>query len=175
MEILTHPNPVLKQTCEPVDPASDTSLKQLAREMAEAMYASHGIGIAAPQVGVLKRIVVVDVDQDEGSRRPVALCNPVVVAHGDELEVVEEGCLSVPGIDVPIERPTMVTVEAVSLDGKPVSFQADGLLARCIQHEIDHIDGMTIIERARPEDRLAVLRAYREAQERGDHGRGAHE
>lgn len=174
MDILVHPNPILKQVCESVDPANDPSIKALAQEMAQVMYDSHGIGLAAPQIGILKRMIVVDVDHTNGPRRPIALCNPTVVDSSIETEVTEEGCLSVPGIDVPIERPVAIRVEAQSLDGSSVKFEADGLLARCIQHEIDHIDGVTIIERARPEDRMEVLRAYREAQARGEHDRGSH-
>ncbi len=173
MEILVHPNPALKQVCELVDPTDDATLKVLARDMAEAMYGSHGIGLAAPQIGILKRIIVVDVDEEVV--RPIALCNPTVVEHSEELVVSEEGCLSVPGIDVPIERPAAIVVEALSLEGKAIRFQADGLLARCIQHEIDHLDGVTIIERAKPEHRMAALRDYREAQARGESERGVHE
>lgn len=173
VEILKHPNPALRQVCEAVDPVEDPSLAELARRMAETMYESEGVGIAASQVGVLKRLIIVDVEEDVV--RPIALCNPVVVEEGEEREVAGEGCLSVPGIDVPIERPTTITVEAQSLDGSHISFTADGLLARCIQHEIDHLDGFTIIERARPEDRLAVMAAYREAQSKGVSSRGASE
>lgn len=171
MQILTHPNPALRQVCEVIDPTADPSVADLARRMAETMYESEGIGIAASQVGVLKRLIVVDVEEDVV--RPIALCNPVVVAESEEREVVGEGCLSVPGIDVPIDRPVAIVVEAQSLDGSKVKFEADGLLARCIQHEIDHLDGFTIIERARPEDRLAVLAAYREAQAKGATERGS--
>lgn len=173
MEILTHPNPALRQVCEIVDPAADPSLVDLARQMAETMYQSEGVGIAASQVGVLKRLIVVDVEEDVV--RPIALCNPEVVEASDEREVQGEGCLSVPGIDVPIDRPVAILVEAQSLDGTKVRFSADGLLARCIQHEIDHLDGYTIIERARPEDRLKVMAAYREAQAKGVTDRGASE
>jgi len=128
------------------------------------MYEAPGIGLAAPQVGVLKRVIVYDLG-DDGN--PVALCNPVIVSSGDELELDEEGCLSLPGITVEVERPTTVVCEALSLKGTPVSIEAEGLHARLLQHEIDHLDGVLIIDRATPEERKDALRRYREACDAG--------
>ena len=128
MDVLSHPNAALKQKAAPVDPTAEKDLLELCRTMAKAMYDAPGIGLAAPQIGVLKRVIVYDLE-DEG--RIVALCNPEIVEHGDEREVDDEGCLSLPGITVPIERPTTVVCEALSLSGKPVRIEADGLHARC--------------------------------------------
>src|SRR5665647_3027876 len=99
MQILTHPNPVLGVRAEQIDPATDKDLRSLVRQMAEAMYDHEGIGLAAPQLGVQKRIIVFDIDDDLA-----AICNPVVTERSDETAIDDEGCLSVPGINVPIER-----------------------------------------------------------------------
>lgn len=165
MDILTHPNPALKQCAAEVDPATDGSLRGLATRMAEAMYAASGIGLAATQVGVMKRVVVYDLDEETGG--PVALCNPRIVEMGDETELGDEGCLSLPGISVEVERATAVVCEALSLDGEPVRIEAEGFHARLIQHELDHLDGTVILDRATPEERKAALARYREALERG--------
>lgn len=164
MEVLCHPNPALKQKAVPVDPASETDLAELCRLMATAMYNAPGIGLAAPQIGVLKRVIVYDLE-DEG--RVVALCNPEIVELGEERVVDDEGCLSLPGISVPIERAATVVCEAISLSGKPVRIEADGLHARMLQHEVDHLDGVLILDRATAEERKAALRRYREAREAG--------
>jgi len=165
MNVLTHPSPALGEAAADVDPTSDESLKDLVVSMAKAMYEAPGIGLAATQVGVLKRVIVYDLD-DEG-KGLVALCNPTIVESSDELETDDEGCLSLPGITVAVERPCTVTCEAVTLNGTPVRVNADGLHARLLQHEIDHLDGVLIIDRASPEERKAALRRYREAVEAG--------
>lgn len=164
MDVLSHPNAVLKQKAAPVDPTVEKDLTQLCRAMAKAMYDAPGIGLAAPQIGVLKRVIVYDLE-DEG--RVVALCNPEIVEHADEREFDDEGCLSLPGITVSVERATTVICEAISLSGKPVRIEADGLHARVLQHEIDHLDGMLILDRATPEERKAALQRYRLAQAAG--------
>lgn len=165
MRVLIHPNPTLAQCAEAVDPARDDTLRDLARTMANEMYGSHGIGLAAPQVGVLKRVIVYDLDDE--NRALTALCNPRIVSYSEEREVDDEGCLSLPGISVPIERACSVVCEGLSLEGVPVSVEADGLHARLLQHEIDHLDGVIILDRATPEERKAALRRYREAIEAG--------
>lgn len=158
MEIITHPNPVLKQQAEPVDPKRDKELKRLAKRMAKALYEAPGIGLAAPQIGVQKRVIVYDLDE-----QLVALCNPTIVEHSDETETDEEGCLSLPGIVVPVERSVRVVCEAQTLDGQHVRIEADELLARLLQHETDHLDGVLILDRATPEERKAAIRRYNEA------------
>lgn len=165
MDVLSHPSPALKQVACEVEPAEDKDLIDLARSMARAMYTAPGIGLAAPQIGVLKRVIVYDLSEDQQGL--IALCNPVIVEHGEERELDDEGCLSLPGITVPVERATTVVCEAQSLKGQPVRITAEGLHARVLQHEIDHLDGTLIIDRATPEERKAALRRYREAQEAG--------
>ena len=160
MDIIRHPNPALKQRATVVDPKSDASLRRLAASMGRAMYDAPGVGLAATQVGDQKRVIVFDIDDGL-----VALCNPSIVEHGDELEVDEEGCLSLPGLSVPVERPTTCVCEALDLSGAPLRIEADGLLARVLQHETDHLDGVLIIDRATPEERKAALRRYRELLE----------
>lgn len=160
MEILSHPNPVLKQRAEDVEHFGDRDLKSLVAAMARDMYEAPGIGLAATQVGRLTRVLVYDVDDGL-----VALCNPEIVEYSDQTEVAEEGCLSFPGIEVPVERSTAVTCEAVDIDGKPVRIEAKGLLARVLQHEIDHLDGILIIDRAAPPERKAAIRRYNELRQ----------
>ncbi|MDF1541765.1 MAG: peptide deformylase [Anaerosomatales bacterium] len=157
MEILTHPSPALKQHAQEVERFSDRELKSLVTAMAHAMYDAPGVGLAATQVGVLRRVLVYDID--EGL---VALCNPRIVSASEETTLSEEGCLSLPGIEVPVERAVSVTCEATDIDGGPVTIEASGLLARVLQHEIDHLDGMLIIDRATPEERRAAIRRYNE-------------
>jgi len=158
MQILTHPNPVLAARAEEIDPANDADLRRLVRQMAEAMYENQGIGLAAPQLGVHKRIIVFDIDDELA-----AICNPVIVERSDEVAIDDEGCLSVPGINVPIERNVAVVCEGLNIDGERVVLDASDLLARVIQHEIDHLDGVIILDRLDPEQRKAAVRAYNEA------------
>lgn len=165
MNVIAHPNPALLIRADEVDPVTDHGLRELVTHMAHLMYQAPGIGLAATQVGVMKRVIVYDVSDDGAS--PVALCNPVIVSRSDETEIDEEGCLSFPGISVPVERALSVTCEALSIDGKPVTVEAEGLHARLLQHETDHLDGVLIIDRATPAERKAALKRYREAQERG--------
>lgn len=166
MNVLAHPNPILGQHATEVDPANDASLTELCMEMARLMYDAPGIGLAATQVGVMKRVIVYDVGDEEGMGL-VALCNPAIVERSDECETDDEGCLSLPGISVPVERACEVTCEGLALDGTKVRIHADGLHARLLQHEIDHLDGVLIINRATPEERKAALKRYREALEAG--------
>jgi peptide deformylase len=160
VEILRHPNPALKQRAADVEPKTDHALCRLVREMANAMYAAPGVGLAATQVGVQKRVVVIDLDDGL-----VVLCNPRLEYVSQETEIDDEGCLSLPGITVPVERSVGVVCEAVDLEGHKVRIEAEGLLSRVVQHEIDHLDGNLIIDRATPVERKAALRRYREAQQ----------
>ncbi len=158
MKILAHPNPVLKSRASEVDPTSDTDLKRLVKEMAERMYEAPGIGLAAPQLGVSKRVIVWDMSEEKDS--PHALCNPRLVEVSEEIEVDEEGCLSVPGISVPIARFITVVCEGELIDGETVRIEAADMLARILQHECDHLDGVLILDRAEPEARLEAIRRY---------------
>jgi peptide deformylase len=158
MEVLHHPSPILKTRANEVDPKADATLRQLVRRMAETMYDESGIGLAAPQVGVAKRVIVFDVDDNLA-----AICNPVITEASEETAVDEEGCLSVPGITVPIERSTRVVCTGLTLDGQPLTIEAADLLARVLQHEIDHLDGILILDRCPAEIRKEVIKAYNEA------------
>jgi peptide deformylase len=167
VEIFRHPNPALKQRAADVDPNTDRALVRLTRDMAKAMYEAPGVGLAATQVGVQKRVVVIDLDDGL-----VVLCNPRLEHVSQETETDDEGCLSLPGITVPVERAVSVVCEAVDLQGQRVRIEAEGLLSRVVQHEIDHLDGMLIIDRATPEERKAALRRYLESQQADPSGQG---
>jgi peptide deformylase len=143
LKILRYPDERLHTVARPVARIDDR-IRQLAADMAETMYAAPGIGLAATQVDVHERVVVIDVSEDRSQLR--VFVNPEIVAHGDQLQRYEEGCLSVPGIYEEVERPDRVTVRALDLDGQPFTLEADGLLAVCIQHEIDHLDGKVFVQ-----------------------------
>jgi peptide deformylase len=160
MDILEHPNPALKQHAAEVDPTTDASLAALVQAMAKAMYEAPGVGLAATQVGVQKRVIILDIDNGL-----MALCNPRIVETSEDTEIDDEGCLSFPGVYIPIERPAGCVCEALDLKGNPVRLTAEGLFSRVLQHETDHLDGVLIIDRATPEERRAALRRYREARE----------
>ena len=145
--IIIHPDPRLKKTCAEVSDITD-DLRRLADDMLETMYDAPGIGLAAPQVGVLSRLIVLDcVKKDEGETpRPLVMFNPRVLAASDDRNVYEEGCLSIPDQFADVERPRMVTVEWVDQNGAVQKEDFDGLWATCVQHEIDHLDGRLFID-----------------------------
>lgn len=157
--VLAHPNAALKQHAEEVVEFDDAELKRLCARMADAMYGAPGIGLAATQIGVMKRVIVYDLGEGEGL---VPLCNPKIVHASREKILDEEGCLSLPGISVPVERAREVVVEAVDLKGRTLRIAASELHARLLQHEVDHLDGILIIDRASPEERKAAIRRYME-------------
>ena len=152
LKILTYPNTILRQKAEVIDDIDD-DLRRLIDEMIEAMYLDEGIGLAGPQVGVSKRIIVMDIGQG-----PIAIINPEITQRGDEVETVEEGCLSFPGIRLDISRSTEITVRGISDKGEPIEFSAVGLLARVLMHEIDHLDGILFIDHA-PSIQRKLLRS----------------
>jgi peptide deformylase len=140
----------------------DPELDQLIADMFETMYAAKGIGLAAPQVGLSRRLIVVDVGDESGKEvGPFALFNPRVVESSADSDKQEEGCLSIPGISGAVERPWSVVVEGMDRQGNPVRIEAEAMLARCLQHEIDHLDGVLFIDRMSPLKRNMVLRKYR--------------
>lgn len=165
LKIVLSPDPMLNQVCEPCEPG-DRSLKKLAKQMAKAMYANNGVGIAAPQVGVLKRLIVVDCGPED-VQDPMFLVNPQIMELAGDPETEEEGCLSCPGITIPIERQPWVRVRYYDLDGELWEIEGDDLLGRCLQHEIDHLDGKTLFESASPRERIRALSAYEEARKAG--------
>lgn len=143
LPIVQYPNVALSSRAEPVTEFNE-ELQQLAADMTETMYAAPGVGLAANQVGVLKRIVVIDVSEDKSDLK--VLVNPSIVEHSDTLKDYEEGCLSLKGLYEHVKRPDHVRVRAQDLDGNPVEFEAEGILAVCVQHEIDHLDGVVFID-----------------------------
>ena len=157
-QVRTLGDPVLRESARPVE-TFDSELAALSRRMIAVMRDAPGIGLAATQLGVVKRMIVYEVDDD-----PVTLVNPRIVGASDDTEVLDEGCLSLPGVTVPVERPTLVRVRARDLRGRPLEYDAEDLEARVIQHEIDHLDGVLILERTSREERGRVLRELRERQ-----------
>ncbi len=140
LTITTYPDPVLRKTTEPINEIND-KIRALIEDMAEVMYADDGVGLAANQVGKSIRMIVLDAG--EGFR---ALLNPEIIERGEDTGKMEEGCLSLPGIKVEVERPLNITVTGLDEDGNEVCIQAEGLLARVLQHEIDHLNGILIID-----------------------------
>jgi len=143
--ILTAPDPRLKAVSKDVETV-DSAIRTLIDDMADSMYAAEGIGLAAVQVGVPKRVIVIDLDQKDGNKNPRAFINPKIVWASEEMAVFEEGCLSVPEIWDDVERPAKIKAEYLDRDGKKQLLEADGLLATCLQHEMDHLNGVLFID-----------------------------
>ncbi|MGF1475053.1 MAG: peptide deformylase [Geminicoccaceae bacterium] len=160
--ILIAPHPVLKRQAEPVS-AIDGELLALMDDMLETMYAAPGVGLAAPQVGVEKRAVVIDVGGKE-TPDPIFLINPEIIAFGSETEVAEEGCLSLPDQFADIERAQQVRVRYTDREGTSHEIHAEGLLARCLQHEIDHLDGILFVDHLSALRRSMILRRLKKSQ-----------
>jgi peptide deformylase len=129
----------------------DESVRDLARDMLRSMYAANGIGLAAPQVGVHKQLLVIDLDPENAAAPPLVLINPEIRSFGPGLETYEEGCLSIPGVYLNVVRPTTVEVTYRDDLGRPQRMKTDGLLARCIQHEMDHLNGVLFVDRVTDE------------------------
>ena len=144
-DIITVPDETLKKISEPVEKIGINE-KKLINDLFQTMYNSNGIGLAAVQVGILKRILVVDVSSKEEKKKPICFVNPVIKKISDEMSVYEEGCLSIPDTFIEIERPKICEVEYIDLDGKLKNIKCDGLLSTCLQHEINHLDGKLIID-----------------------------
>jgi peptide deformylase len=143
--ILTAPDPRLKAVSTPVQKV-DAEIRKLAEDMAESMYEADGIGLAAVQIGVPKRVIVMDLDQKDGQRNWRVFINPKILWASDETATFEEGCLSVPEIWDDVDRPARIKCEYLDLDGKRVELEADGMLATCLQHEMDHLEGILFID-----------------------------
>jgi peptide deformylase len=142
-QILEYPDPRLRTKAAPVETV-DASIKTLVADMFETMYAAPGIGLAATQIDVHLRVLVADVSEDKSE--PYCLINPQIIERGGDLGVMEEGCLSVPGIYERVERSDRIRVRALNVDGDPFELEAEGLLAVCIQHEMDHLDGKLFVD-----------------------------
>jgi len=156
LEIKTFGDPVLKTRASKVKEFDD-GLERFTEDMLATMREHEGVGLAANQVGRLRRVLVAGVEEEE-----YVLVNPAIEASSEETETGAEGCLSIPGIQVDVERPVAVTVSGQDAAGKPVRLEAEGLLARVIQHEIDHLDGVLILDRPDRDSRKAALREWRE-------------
>jgi peptide deformylase len=143
--ILTAPDPRLKAVSTDVETV-DSAIRALIDDMSDSMYAAEGIGLAAVQIGVPQRVLVIDLDQKEGKKNPIAYINPKIVWASDEMAVFEEGCLSVPEIWDDVERPARIKCEYLDRDGNKQLLEADGLLATCLQHEMDHLNGVLFID-----------------------------
>jgi peptide deformylase len=154
--ILIHPDPRLKKPCEPVGAITD-EVKRLANDMLETMYAAPGIGLAAPQVGVMRRVLVMDCIKD-GPPEPMVLLNPETVWASEDQSVYEEGCLSIPDQYADVKRPAAVTVRWTGLDGVVGERRFEGLWATCVQHEMDHLDGRLFIDYLGPLKRQMITR-----------------
>lgn len=156
-EIRLWPDPVLRKKALPVE-AVDASVRTLVSDMFETMYAAPGVGLAAPQIGVLQRVVVLDTRPRQPEVQPVAMINPRVVATEGGLSVYREGCLSIPGEAEEVERPAVVTVEFLDVDGQVRQLRCEGLLATAAQHEIDHLDGRLYVDFLPVLQRLSMRR-----------------
>lgn len=155
-DMRTFGDPILKTRAALVK-VFDGSLERLAEDMLATMREQEGVGLAANQVGRLKRILVAAVEDDE-----YVLVNPVIEEASETTESVPEGCLSIPGIQVEVERPTEITISGQGASGEPIRIEAEGLLARVFQHEVDHLDGVLILDRTDRASRKAAMREWRE-------------
>ena len=172
LKIYTAPDPVLKKVAAPVTAVTDET-RTLLNDMLETMYAAPGSGLAAPQVGVSQRLIVVDVSRDKENPTPYKMVNPEIIAVSDEDSSYEEGCLSLPQHYADVVRPARVTVRYLDENGKSNTLEADGLLATCIQHEIDHLEGILFVDHISALKRNIILRkllkAKKEQQENAAH------
>ena len=162
LPIITLPDPKLRKISDPIERV-DAELLKLADDMLETMYDAPGIGLAAVQVGVMKRLIVLDVSEDENEPRPLTLFNPEILKLGTATRVHEEGCLSIPDFRIDIERPATLTLGYIDREGKPRELEAEGLLATAIQHEVDHLNGKLIIDFLSRLKRDMVVRKFKKA------------
>ena len=144
-KILIEPDPILRKKCEPLEMVDDNVIN-LMKDMLQTMYAAPGIGLAAVQIGILKRLIVIDISKDEKKKAPLFLINPEIIKKSDDTSIYEEGCLSLPGQFAEIERPAECFLKYIDLNGQEKELKAKGLLSTCIQHEVDHLNGVLFID-----------------------------
>lgn len=156
LKIIEYPDTLLREKSQPVEQV-DSAVAELLRQMLQKMYDTHGVGLAAPQVGILKRLVVIDVGSKEGQEKPLLMVNPEIVEKSEEIKKASEGCLSVPNQYAPVERFASVTVSYLDENGVRQEISADGLLAVALQHEIDHLNGILFIDYLSPLRRKLVI------------------
>jgi peptide deformylase len=166
-DIITVPNEALKKISEPLEKVG-VNEKKLIKDLFDTMYNSKGIGLAAVQVGILKRILVIDVSNKEETKNPLSFINPIIKNISDETSIYEEGCLSIPDTFIEIERPKICEVEYIDLDGKKKNIKCDGLLSTCIQHEINHLDGKLIIDNLSKLKRDIIIKKISKFQKNPD-------
>lgn len=161
--ILIAPDPRLKSVSQPVE-AVDATVKALVQTMLDSMYAANGVGLAAVQIGVPKRVIVMDLAKKEGKKAPKVFINPKIVWTSEETMVCEEGCLSVPDIWEDVERPARIRAEHLDLEGKLVTLEAEGMLATCLQHEMDHLEGVLFVDHISRLKRTMAMRKLAKAR-----------
>ena len=161
--IITIPDAVLRKRCKPVEQI-DGSIKTLIDDMLATMYAAPGIGLAAPQINVPLRLVVMDISAEKEDRAPIVMINPEIVKYGDDRRVHEEGCLSIPDYFAEIERPAAVTVKYLDRNGQPQELSTGDFLATVIQHEVDHLNGKLFIDYLSRLKRDVVIRRFKKAK-----------
>jgi peptide deformylase len=167
LPVIIAPDPRLKQISAPVDRVDD-DIRRLMDDMLETMYLAPGVGLAAPQVGVLKRVIVVDAAPEDGERQPYRMANPELIWVSDEDYSAEEGCLSLPDFYGDVVRPAEIRVRYLDHENEIRESAADGLLAVCIQHEIDHLDGILFVDHMSALKRNMILRKLLKAKKSGD-------
>ena len=163
-EIVLMGDPILRERARKVE-SFDDDLRDLVEDMFETMYHAEGVGLAAPQIGIGRRIFVVDTRDGEDERGGrIALVNPEIVAVSDETDKEVEGCLSIPGLEESVERPVAIEIRGFDPRGEAIAFEADALFARALQHELDHLDGVLFLDRISPLKRRMLLKKWRKQQ-----------
>jgi len=166
-DIIIVPDDTLKKISDPIENVG-VNEKKLIGDLFETMYNSNGIGLAAVQVGILKRILVIDVSGKDERKKPLSFINPVIKKTSDETSIYEEGCLSIPNTFIEIERPKVCEVEFIDINGKVKNLKCDGLLSTCIQHEINHLDGKLIIDNLSKLKRDLIVKKISKTQKNPD-------
>lgn len=167
LNIVKYPNKVLRERAEEIEEITE-EIEMLAHDMLETMYANKGIGLAANQVGILSRIIVIDLQEDEDEEEiynPMIFINPEIIWSSEEQEERDEGCLSLTKMSGTVKRPSKIKVSYLDIDGEKQSIETDGLLATCLQHEIDHLNGIMFIDRMSKLKRDIILKKYKKFQE----------
>ena len=166
-DIITVPDDTLKKISSPIENVGDKE-KELIKDLFETMYNSNGIGLAAVQVGILRRILVIDISGKDEKKQPLSFINPVIKTVSDQTSVYEEGCLSIPNTFIEIERPKSCEVEFIDINGKVKNLKCDGLLSTCLQHEINHLDGKLIIDNLSKLKRDLIIKKISKTQKNPD-------
>ncbi|SCX06199.1 Peptide deformylase [Agrobacterium sp. DSM 25558] len=156
------PDPLLRQQSKPIEQV-DAEITRLADDMLDTMYDAPGIGLAAIQIGVPRRMLVIDISREDEDRKPVVFINPEILNVSDDVSAYEEGCLSIPDYYAEVERPASLTVAYIDRDGKQQTVEADGLLATCLQHEMDHLNGVLFIDHISRLKRDMVIKKFTKA------------